>query len=720
MDRKKSDLKSIVRSMTLKEKVSELTQIAGNMFDKTIEQVDLGPLSQLEIERNDLYLIGSLNVNLRGSRLNEVQDEHIDKNPHHIPFLFMQDVIHGYKTIYPVPLAMSCTFDTDLVMRCSAMAAEECAASGTHITIGPMVDICRDPRWGRVVESAGEDPFLASKMAEAQVLGYQGTDLKRSSERVGVCLKHFAGYGFCEAGRDYNSADLSGVEFFNVVLPPFLAGIRAGALSVMTAFNTLNGVPMTANKKLLNGLLRKKFGFDGIFVSDAYSSYELIVHGFAQDLKTAAKLCIEAGLDIDMFSPVYYKGLVEAVKSGMTDERSVDEAVLRVLETKEKLNLFENPHRSSDDRKADAVFWCEKHRKLAEEAVLKSCVLLKNDGILPFTTGGKTAIIGPFANEKKIIGSWAIASNAEKTVTVLEGARRFSDCIYAKGCDSAFDSKDESGFEDAVFAASQADSVLLCLGEFQDDAGESKSKTILELAPIQKKLLLNIVKANPKTAVLLFGSRPLLLEEIERYAPALLEVWQPGIEGGNGIAKIVYGLFSPCGKLSMTFPRNMGQIPIYYNHLNTGRPQKNGSTSFCSCYIDSEITPLHPFGFGLSYADFCLSEITLDKTELKDEELLKASVKIENKSSFPACTILQMYIRDRYASICRPVKELKGFLSLDMRAKERRNVTFEIEPQMLGYFDENGNYLLEEGLFRIYIGFDSSTNNYTEFYYKKG
>ena len=714
----KADLRKIVRNMTLREKLSELTQIAGNMLDKTTEQVDLGPLSALEFEREDLYAVGSLNVNLRGDRLNEIQDEHIAKNRSHIPCLFMQDVIHGYKTIYPVPLAMSCSFDTDLVKRCSAMAAKECAANGTHITIGPMIDVCRDPRWGRVVESAGEDPFLTSEMAVAQISGFQGNDVKNDPERVGVCLKHFCGYGFGEAGRDYNSADMSEIRLYNIVLPPFLAGVRAGALSVMTAFNTLNGIPMTANKKLLKGILREKFGFDGMIVSDASSALEIVEHGYAQDLKSAAKLCIEAGVDIDMFSPVYFKGLEEAVQCGIVEESLVDEAVLYVLKTKERLNLFDDPHRSAGDDNAKKLFWCGEHRALAKEAVLKSCVLLKNEGILPFDPRKKTAVIGPFADEKNILGAWAIASNAEKTVTVLEGCRKFSECIFAKGCDHGTDCGDESGFDAALAAAAQAEQVVLCVGEFQDDAGEAKSKTGLRIPRIQQKLIRRIAEINPNTAVVLFNGRPLLIAEIEELVPAVLEVWQPGIEGGNGIAELLFGLHSPCGKLSMTFPANTGQIPIYYNHLNTGRPQKGKSKSFCSCYTDSENTPLHPFGFGLSYAEFSISPVKLDAEELAEGGKLIASAVVSNKSTIAARAIVQLYIRDKIASVCRPVKELKKFIPLDFCAHERKTIAFEIVPEMLGFYDADGNYKTEEGYFEIYIGFDSTTENYTEFYYK--
>ena len=714
---KRVNLKSIIRNMTLKEKLAEITQIAGNILDKTTEQTDLGPLSALEFKRDDLYAVGSLNVNLRGNRQNEIQDEHIAKNRNHIPCLIMQDVIHGYKTIYPVPLAMSCSFDMDLVQRCSAMAAKECAANGTHITIGPMIDVCRDPRWGRVVESAGEDPFLTSKMAEAQISGFQGDNLKYDTEKVGVCLKHFCGYGFSEAGRDYNSVDMSEIRLYNIVLPPFLAGIRAGALSVMTAFNTLNGTPMTANKKLLKGVLRDKFGFDGLIVSDASSAMEIIEHGFAPDLKTAAKLCIEAGLDIDMFSPVYFKGLEEAVQCGMVEEELIDDAVFHVLKTKERLNLFQDPHRSADDNNANKIFWCEEHRAIAKEAVLKTCVLLKNDGILPFDRHKKTAVIGPFADEKNIIGAWAIESNADKTVTVLNGCRKLSECVFAKGCSYEADCNDESGFEAALHVAAQAENVILCVGEFQNDAGEAKSKTNLHIPHIQKKLIHKIVEVNPNTAVILFNGRPLLVDEIEEISPAVLEVWQPGIEGGNGIAELLFGLHSPCGKLSMTFPRNIGQIPIYYNHLNTGRPQKGENKSFCSYYIDSEKSPLHPFGFGLSYAEFSISSIKLDKTELEEGGKLTASVIISNKSDIAARTIVQLYIRDMVASVCRPVKELKNFIPLDLCANEDKIVSFEIVSEMLGFYDAEGTYKIEEGLFELYIGFDSATENCTRFYY---
>lgn len=719
----KRNLKKIVAGMTLKEKVSELTQIPGNFLDAGVEQADLGPLTSLQPEREDLYLFGSLNVNLRGGRLNELQDDHIRKNVQHIPMLYMQDVIHGYKTIYPVPLAMSCSFDDDLVERCSRMAAKECAASGTHVTIGPMVDVSRDPRWGRVVESAGEDPYLGARMAAAQVRGFQGKNLKKDKRRVAACLKHFAGYGFCEAGRDYAAARISETEFYNVVLPPFVAGIEAGAEMVMAAFNTVDGVPMTANERLLGKLLRGKMGFRGVTISDANSAEELIEHGYAEDLAEAAALCMRAQLDIDMFSPVYFRGLPQAVREKKMDEKQIDRAVMRVLRLKERLGLFENPHRGADDVEAEKLFWCDIHRRLAKEAVLRSCVLLKNEGsLLPFSQGKKVAVIGPFGDEKNILGAWAIGSNAEKTVTVAEGIKRFADCAFAAGCDHRPDSTDESGFSQAIALARESDCVLLCLGEYQDLAGESQSRTDLSLPPIQKKLLRAVAAVNPRTALLLFNGRPLLLQEEEKLVPAILDVWQPGIEGGNGIAELVFGLFSPCGKLSMSFPRNMGQIPVFYNQLNTGRPKRGeqDGSYYCSRYTDSPNEPLYPFGYGLSYCRFAISEPEFSDAVWYAGKTLRVSVRVRNESERAGREIVQLYIRDRKASVCRPVRELKDFAAVDLRPHEEREVVFELDEKSIGFYGTGFRFLVEEGWFDIFVGKDSRTKNGKSIYYSAG
>ena len=660
-----------------------------------------------------------------------MQEEHLKNNRLNIPLLFMADIINGYKTIFPIPLAQGCTFDPDLVRQLAEAAAREGAAAGVHVTFSPMADLVRDPRWGRVMESTGEDPYLNGIMAEQMVKGYQGNDLKEEG-RLAACVKHFAGYGAPLGGREYNQVELSERTLLEDYLPAYEKAVRAGARLVMSSFNTLERVPSTGNRKLMREILRGKMGFQGVLISDYAAVKELIAHGLAEDEAEAARLALEAGVDIDMMSRCYSDFLCGQIERGEVAQELLDEAVLRVLELKNDLGLFENPFKDGSPEKEKELLLCEKHRSLAQKAAEESFVLLKNEeNMLPLSKEETTAFIGPFGEEKGLLGAWALFADREDTVTVKEGVERLCPGqIWAKGCEilepgqkwlrgyipiaeetwKQTEEAAEEKIKEAVEAAEKADRVVLLLGEQELESGESGSCGHIGLPPSQMKLLKAVVQVNPNLVLVVFSGRPLILTEACAYAKAVLFAWMPGTQGGPAVANVLYGCSNPSGKLTETFPYHMGQIPVYYSDFATGRPQMPG-------YIDIPKEPLYPFGYGLSYTEYAYSPVKLDQKVLDSQtDVIHASVRVKNTGSMEGREAVQLYIQDVKGSVSRPVRQLKGFQKISLAPGEEKEVRFEIREEMLRFWTIDMEYRSEPGRFRVWIGTDSRTENGEEFY----
>ncbi|MEJ5258393.1 MAG: beta-glucosidase BglX, partial [Fervidobacterium sp.] len=634
----------------------------------------------------------------------------------------MADIIHGYRTIFPIPLALGCTWDEKLVEKAARVSAIEASAGGVHVTFSPMVDLVRDPRWGRVMESTGEDPYLNSVMARAFVRGYQGDDISKEGN-IASCVKHFAAYGAVEGGREYNTVDISERMLREFYLPAYKAAIDEGCKMVMTSFNTVNSIPSSGNKWLLRGILRGEWGFDGVTISDWGAIKELIPHGVAEDEKEAAEKAIKAGADIDMMTGCYAKNLEKLVKEGKVDEKLIDEAVYRILKLKEELGLFENPFKGADKEKEKQIVLCDEHRRIAREVAAASVVLLKNQDVLPFDKNiRKLAIIGPYSDEHAILGPWSWQGKWEESVSLKEGiANKIgeSKVLVAKGCEieGESDSQFKKSLRQALKAANEADIIVLALGEHYDMSGEARSRAFITLPGRQEELAREIIKLGKPTVVVLFNGRPLEIRELYNIAPAILEAWFPGTEGGNAIADILFGDKNPSAKLTMSFPYTVGQIPVYYNHFNTGRPKpsEDSTERFCSHYIDIPNAPLLPFGFGLSYTEFKYSKVKLDKKVLTQDSVIKASVKVKNVGRYPGDEIVQLYIRDMVASVVRPVKELKGFKKIHLEVGEEKEVVFEIREEMLRFHNENMEYVSEKGKFQLMIGPNSKDVQTVEF-----
>ena len=725
----KEELLHLLHQMTTQEKCRELMQLPMEAFTDT--DISTGPCEDLELTDEKMAQVGSI-LSLTGAEwTRKVQEEHLKNNRLNIPLLFMADIINGYKTIFPIPLAQGCTFDPDLVRQLAEAAAREGAAAGVHVTFSPMADLVRDPRWGRVMESTGEDPYLNGIMAEQMVKGYQGNDLKEEG-RLAACVKHFAGYGAPLGGREYNQVELSERTLLEDYLPAYEKAVRAGARLVMSSFNTLERVPSTGNRKLMREILRGKMGFQGVLISDYAAVKELIAHGLAEDEAEAARLALEAGVDIDMMSRCYSDFLCGQIERGEVAQELLDEAVLRVLELKNDLGLFENPFKDGSPEKEKELLLCEKHRSLAQKAAEESFVLLKNEeNMLPLSKEETTAFIGPFGEEKGLLGAWALFADREDTVTVKEGVERLCPGqIWAKGCEilepgqkwlrgyipiaeetwkQTAETAEEKLIE-AVEAAGKADRVVLLLGEQELESGESGSCGRIGLPPSQMKLLKAVVQVNPNLVLVVFSGRPLILTEACAYAKAVLFAWMPGTQGGPAVANVLYGYSNPSGKLTMTFPYHMGQIPVYYSDFATGRPQMPG-------YIDIPKEPLYPFGYGLSYTEYAYSPVKLDQKVLDSQtDVIHASVRVKNTGSMEGREAVQLYIQDVKGSVSRPVRQLKGFQKISLAPGEEKEVRFEIREEMLRFWTIDMEYRSEPGRFRVWIGTDSRTENGEEFY----
>ncbi|MDD6615719.1 MAG: beta-glucosidase BglX, partial [Lachnospiraceae bacterium] len=651
--------------------------------------------------------------------------------PHHIPMLFMLDVIHGMKTVFPMPLAQGAAFDPEMSEKCAAAAALEAAVSGLHVTFSPMADLVRDARWGRVMESNGEDPYLNSLLTAAQVKGFQGEDMG-SYGKVCSCVKHFAGYGAAEAGRDYNTTQISERTFREFYLKAYQAGIDAGAGMVMTSFNTVNDIPASTNQWLMRDVLRGEMGFDGVLISDYAAILETVAHGYSEDEKHAAENGLKAGVDIDMMTNVYAANLADLVREGTVSEEMLDESVWRVLELKNKLGLFENPYKDADPEAEKKVILCQEHRALAREAAARSFVLLKNDGVLPVdpSAGQKVAFIGPYVNRKQIISSWSVAGDTDACVTIQEAAMELFDpsrTVYLQGSpvldpdyemEGFFDYQPEEFNEEqrremlqqAAEAAEDADLVILAMGEHYLQSGEATSRSALDLPQVQMELLREVAKVNKNIAVVLFNGRPLDLREISQTAGAVLEVWLPGTEGGHAVIDVLTGRVNPSGKLSMSFPYCVGQVPVYYNRFTTGRPCIPGvKERFKSKYLDIPNEPLYPFGYGLSYTEFEFSPVALDSAVLKEDSVIRASVTVKNTGDKAGTEVVQLYLQDVCGSVVRPKKELKGFRKVTLAPGESEMVEFVIDEPMLRFLRADGTVGSEPGQFRVWIA-DSSAS----------
>lgn len=702
-------VEALLAKMTLEEKVGQLNQYSG---DNTVTgPLTINPNKEQEIKDGK---IGSL-LNIMGSRYTRQYQELAMKSRMKIPLLFGLDVIHGYKTTFPIPLAEAASWDLAAIELSARVSAREAAASGIHWTFAPMVDISRDPRWGRIMEGAGEDTHLGSAIAYARVKGFQGKKLGEL-DAVMACAKHFAAYGAAIGGRDYNSVEMSDRTLWETYLPPFKAALDAGAATFMNSFNDINGVPSTGNRHLQRDILKGKWNFTGFVVSDWTSINEMIAHGFSADKKDAAYAAITAGSDMDMESSAYRENLAQLVAEGKVSEALVDDAVRRILRKKFELGLFDDPYRFSDVKRQQKELNNPENTKAAREVAAKSIVLLKNEkNVLPLSKDTKTiALIGPLVKPKRANhGFWAVdVKDIDSTyiVSQWEGLQRKvgknTKLLYARGC--GFNDTSKAGFAEAIAVANQADVVVLSIGEKHDMSGEAKSRSTINLPGVQEELVKELQKTGKPIVILINAGRPLVFNWTADNMPTIVYTWWLGSEAGNAIADVLFGDYNPSGKLPMTFPRNEGQIPIYYNHLNTGRPAKNEDDHiYVSAYTDIKNTPKFPFGFGLSYTTFAYSDLKLSKTAMKPSETLTASVTITNTGKVAGEEIVQLYLRDKVASIVRPVKELKGFQKIMLAPGESKTITFSIDNHMLAFYHANLDFRSEAGQFDLMIGASS-------------
>lgn len=713
-------VETLLKKMTLEEKVGQLNQYNG-FWDVTGPTPKEG-LAAKKYEDLKKGLVGSM-LNVKGVKdVRALQKIAVEQTRLGIPLLFGFDVIHGYKTISPIPLAESASWDLDAIRKSAEMAADEASSVGINWTFAPMVDVSRDARWGRVMEGAGEDTYLGSRIAEARVKGFQG-DLS-SNKNILACAKHFAAYAFAESGRDYNTVDVGESTLQNVVFPPFKAALDAGVRTFMNSFNELDGIPATGNKYLQRQILKGDWKFQGFVVSDWGSIGEMKAHGYAKDEKQAAELAINAGSDMDMESSAYVNYLAQLVREGKVKETTVDDAVRRILRVKFELGLFENPYKYCDEARELATVGKPEFQKEVLDMAKKSIVLLKNSNeLLPLKKSGqKLALIGALANDKTSpLGSWRIAADDNTAVSVLEGLQAYKNnqLTYAKGADVVlgspkfiFETKinttDKSGFEEALIVAKNADVVIMVLGEYGLQSGEGRSRTDLDLPGVQQELLEAVYKVNPNIVLVLNNGRPLIIPWAEEHIPAIVEAWQLGTQSGNAIAQVLYGDYNPSGKLPMTFPRNVAQIPIYYNHKNTGRPVMNEPGSvFWSHYIDEKNTPLYPFGFGLSYSKFEYSDLKLSSQYFSKDGKIEVSVSIKNTGKVVGKEVVQLYIRDLIGSVTRPVLELKGFEMIELQPDEVKKVTFVINEKTIEFFTANSKWEAEAGDFKVFVGGNS-------------
>jgi len=692
---------SVLKLMTLQEKIGQMVlytsdwDVTGPTIRSTyLEDIRKGNCGNIFNAHTVAYVRSLQKAAVEESRLG-------------IPLLFGYDVIHGYKTIFPISLGESCSWDLSAIEKSARVSATEAAASGLNWTFAPMVDISVEPRWGRVSEGAGEDPFLGSAIARARVHGFQGTDLADTSTIL-ACVKHFAAYGAPQAGRDYNTVDMSKRVFLDTYFPPYKAAIEAGAGSVMTSFNELDGVPSSGNKYLLTDLLRNELGFKGFVVTDYTSINEMVNHGIVANEEEAGALALNAGVDMDMQGEVYFKYLEKQVKAGTVKEKQIDDAVRRILRVKFELGLFDDPYKYCSEAREKAVVYSKENLDAALDVAKRSLVLLKNDNaVLPLHQGEKIAVIGELAASKRdLLGSWIAAGKWETIPSLLESMKaRQGDILYAEGCKKMGD--DKSGFAEALRTASRADKIVLVIGESCDWCGEASSRSNILVPGVQTDLLAELHKLGKPVVVVLMNGRPLDLSREEGLADAMLETWFAGSMGGEAITQVLFGDYNPSGKLTMTFPRNLGQVPLYYYAKNTGRPIYLPNDKYKSKYIDVPNDPLFPFGFGLSYTSFEYSNLQLSDSVLQAKGSIQATVQVKNTGKVKGEEVVQLYVRDLVGSVTRPVKELKGFQKLELNPDETKTVTFTISPDMLAFHRLDMSYGTEPGEFLVFAGGNS-------------
>ncbi|MBQ9614032.1 MAG: glycoside hydrolase family 3 C-terminal domain-containing protein [Lachnospiraceae bacterium] len=758
------ELQKLLNSLSLEEKAFQLSQVPGPFYVKDAQ------IAGTEVENDltdlELAMMGSTLYVYGPDEMHAVQEKCIADHPHHIPMMFMMDVIHGYRTVFPIPLAMGASFDPDGAETMMQVSAAESSSEGIHVAFSPMLDLVRDPRWGRVMESTGEDPYLNSVLGQAMVRGLQGDG------RVSSCIKHYAAYGAPEGGRDYQNSELSEHTLREYYLPAYRAAVEAGADMVMSSFQTLNGLPSAANPWLLKDILRGEWGFKGVIITDWAAIAEMVKHGICADLKEAALTAFLAGVDIDMCSMAYHRYLPELVREGKISEADLDRSVLRVLTLKNKLGLFENPYKDANKETAKELILCAEHRSAARKAVSETLVLLKNsknsaavsndtllsqknssnnasDALLPLKKDRSIALIGPYVNCEELYSAWAPNGRNEDTVTVQAAAEELEQegykLTYSRGCrletradllaksressilqlrcgtfpDAAPDESELAKKADAIQAAWEADTVVLFLGEHRSVSGEGASRANITLPENQLDLLRSIYEVNQNIVTVVFSGRPLDLREVCRFSKSVVMAWLPGTEGGHGIMDVLTGKENFSGRLPMSIPVSVGQIPVFYNQLSTGRPKDpvKDDPNYCSAYLDTPNRPLFPFGYGLSYSRFSISQVQLSANEVENcrEDLLQACAEVLNTSDRAGVLTVQLYIRDDTASLARPVKELKGFQRISLAPGEKKTVKFNITPAMLSYTGKDNKRIVEPGTFTVWIGEDSETQNQAAF-----
>lgn len=738
---KKSFVENLLAKMTLDEKIGQLNlPSSGDFTTGQATNSDIGK----KIEQG---LVGGL-FNIKGAeKIKAVQKVALEKSRLKIPLLFGMDVIHGYETIFPIPLGLAASWDMNLIQQSARVAAKEASADGINWTFSPMVDISREPRWGRVSEGSGEDPYLGSEIAKNMVYGYQGKDLSLKNT-IMACVKHFALYGAGEAGRDYNTVDMSHVRMFNEYFPPYKAGVDAGVGSVMASFNEVDGIPATGNKWLQTDVLRKMWGFDGFVVSDYTGINEMIDHGMG-DLQQVSALALKAGVDMDMVSEGFLKTLKQSLQEGKVTQAEIDMAAKRILAAKYDLGLFEDPYRYGDAKLASKEVFSKENRAIARNVAAQTMVLMKNENnILPLKTSGTVAVIGPLVkNSLNMTGTWSVAAKHGEAVSLVKGLQdnfgKDVKFISAKGANIDYSEKLESIYaahgkltdrdnrpkeillKEAVDAANKSDVVVLAIGESAEMSGESSSRAKIDIPESQIDLLEELKKTGKPIVVVLFTGRPLALTNMKDLPDAILNVWFVGSEAGNAISDVLFGKVNPSGKLPVTFPRSLGQVPIYYNHKNTGRPLGAEQTEKCvyerfrSNYMDECNTPLYPFGYGLSYTKFNYSGMSVSNSNPKGNQTIQASITVTNSGNYDGAEVVQLYIRDRVGSITRPVKELKGFQKVYLKKGESKKVTFNISPEDLKFYNNALKYDWEAGEFDVMIGTNSNEVQITKINWTK-
>ncbi|WP_369769355.1 beta-glucosidase BglX [Flavobacterium sp. WC2416] len=718
----------LMAKMTLDEKIGQLNL-------PTSGDITTGAANSSNVAKNiEEGKVGGL-FNIKSvQKIKEVQKIAVEKSRLKIPLLFGMDVIHGYETTFPIPLGLSCTWDMKLIERSAQIAAQEASADGINWTFSPMVDISRDPRWGRVSEGSGEDPFLGSAIAKAMVQGYQGNNLANNNTILS-CVKHFALYGAPEAGRDYNTVDMSRIKMYNDYFPPYKAAIDAGVGSVMASFNEIDGIPATGNKWLMTDVLRKQWGFKGFVVTDFTGIPEMIQHGMG-DLQTVSALALNAGIEMDMVGEGFLTTLKKSLDEKKVSLAQIDNAVKLILDAKYDLGLFQDPYKYCDVNRAKTEIFTKDHRAEARNTAAQSLVLLKNQNqLLPLKKTGTIAVIGPLADAKEnMAGTWSVATNMEKSISLVAGIKEVTgnaNVLYAKGSNLDYDATFEENatmfgktlhrdnrtsaelLAEALKIASQSDVIVAALGESAEMSGESSSRTKLEIPQAQKDLLQELLKTGKPVVLVLFTGRPLVLVQENETVPAILNTWFAGSEAGSAIADVLFGDVNPSGKLSATFPRSVGQVPIYYNQKNTGRPlgNKEGKfEKFRSNYIDERNEPLYPFGFGLSYTTFKYSNLKISSEKMNVNDTVKVSVDVTNDGNYDGKEVVQLYIRDLVGSVTRPIKELKGFQKIFLKKGETQTVTFEISEETLKFYNSELQFAAEPGAFEAFVGTNSDTD----------